>query len=255
VCTLIVAWQVFEEAPICVAANRDEVVGRPSSPPAVSEGDPAVLAPRDERAGGTWLGYNEDGLLVAVTNRWVEGDGERSRGRLIDDALEEPTASAALDCVEAELADREYAPFHLLVADGDDCILIEHSGHGDGTLLGASKNGHAAHHLDPGIHIIVNVGFDGEWFVPSRRPEIGRKQARNAERVREELQPRSDETAAGWTRRAGEVLGTHEYGVCIHSDGFGTRSSSLVRLGEERVFEFADGPPCETAYERVEEMI
>ena len=75
VCTLVVAWRVFETAPVCVAANRDESFDRPAAPPSVREGDPAVLAPRDERAGGTWLGYNEAGVLAAITNRWAAGDG------------------------------------------------------------------------------------------------------------------------------------------------------------------------------------
>ncbi|WP_254840345.1 NRDE family protein [Natronomonas marina] len=248
-CTLIVAWQVFEEAPVCVAANRDERFERPSTPPTVRGTDPAVLAPRDERADGTWLGYNESGVLAAVTNRWTAGEGERSRGLLTADALEEPTARAAVDRVEAELDAREYAPFHLLVADASDCFLVENGGTDD------PLTDHRVTALDPGVHVVVNVGADGEWFVPPTRPDVGRRQAANADRVLETLQPRDGESAADWTRRAGEVLGDHEFGVCIHGDGFGTRSSSLVRLGEERVFEFADGPPCETAYERVEDRV
>lgn len=255
-CTLIVAWQVFADAPVCVAANRDEVRGRPSSPPAIREGDPRIVAPRDELAGGTWLGYNEHGVLVAVTNRWVPGDGERSRGLLVDDALHEPTARAAIERVESELADRAYAPFHLLAADAADCLLVEHAGAARETLVGdAVDGGYAVHRLEPGVHTVVNVGFDGRWFEPPQRVEAGREQAENAERVHEELQPRPDETAADWTARAGEVLADHDYGVCIHRNGFGTRSSSLVRLGDERFFAFADGPPCETDYETVEEMI
>ncbi len=244
-CTLIVAWQVFEDVPICVATNRDEATDRPSSPPDVRGGSPAVLAPRDDRAGGTWLGYNEAGVLVAVTNRWVAGEGERSRGLLVDDALGERSARAAIDLVEAELGERSYAPFHLLAADGDACLLIVHDGDGSFTR----------HRLSPGVHIVVNVGFDGEWFVPERRPEVGKRQGRNADRVRAELQPKAGETAAAWTARAGSILGDHDYGVCIHGDGFGTRSSSLVRLGEQRVFEYADGPPCRVAFERVEKSV
>lgn len=242
-CTLIAAWQVFEEAPVCVAANRDEAFGRPSTPPTVRGNDPKIVAPRDEEAGGTWLGYNEAGVLVAITNRWVDGDGERSRGLLVDDALSEPTARAAIDRVQAELDAREYAPFHLLAADAENCLLIEW-----GDVRRVTD-------LDPGVHAVVNVGFDGEWFVPPMRPEAGRQQATNTERIRDELQPRDGETAAMWTRRAGAVLGDHEFGACIHGDGFGTRSSSLVRLGDERVFEFADGPPCETPFERSESRI
>ncbi|MCQ4334356.1 NRDE family protein [Natronomonas sp. F2-12] len=246
-CTLIAAWRVFEDTPICVAANRDEAVDRPSSPPRVRdrEGEPAVLAPRDERAGGTWLGYNEAGLLAAVTNRWVPGSGERSRGLLVDDCLGERSTVDAVTLVRTELDRRSYAPFHLLLADGETCRLLVHDG--DGEVR--------ARRLPPGVHIVVNVGVDGEWFCPENRPEAGRRQARNAERVRAELRPENDETAAEWTARAGTVLGDHEYGVCIHGEGFGTRSSSLLRLGEERVFEFADGPPCEAAFRRVDASV
>lgn len=239
-CTLILAWRVFEDAPICVAANRDEAVDRPSTPPTVRAGDPAVLAPRDERVGGTWIGYNESGLLVAVTNRWVPGDGERSRGLLVDDALGERSAADALDCVRSELRRHTYAPFHLLIVDSEECHLLEHD------------DGIDAHHgLPPGVHIVVNVGFDGDWFIPEVRSSAGRQQAKNAEQVYETLQPRSGETGSEWTARAGEALGDHDYGVCVHGDGFGTRSSSLVRLGDERVYEFADGPPCETPFRSV----
>jgi uncharacterized protein with NRDE domain len=254
VCTLIVAWRVFEDAPVCVAANRDEATGRPSSPPFAWETSPRILAPRDERAGGTWIGYNEYGVLAAVTNRWVEGDGDRSRGRLVTDALAEQTAAAAADRVETELDAREYAPFHLLVADAADCELLVNGGE-QSVDPGIDAAGRERHSLDPGVHAVVNVGFDGEWFVPPARPDAGRQQARNAESVRAALQAREGETAADWTRRAGEVLGDHEYGVCVHGDGFGTRSSTLVRLGDERVVEFADGRPCETPFERVEAMV
>ena len=248
-CTLIVAWQVFDDAHVCVAANRDEATGRPSSPPFVWETSPRILAPRDERAGGTWLGYNERGVLAAVTNRWVSGEGERSRGRLVTDALEEPSAAAALARVEDELGARAYAPFHLLVADREDCELVVNGG------LGGDDADFERRRLDPGVHVVVNVGFDGDWFVPPARPDAGRQQAANADRVREALRPGDGETGADWTRRAGEVLGDHEYGVCIHGDGFGTRSSTLVRLGDDAVVEFADGRPCETPFRPVDDTI
>lgn len=240
-CTLIVAWQCFEDAPVCVAANRDEATDRPSSPPELRDGDPAVVAPRDRRAGGTWLGYNADGVLVGVTNRWMPGEGERSRGLLVDDALGARSAATAVETVESALRAREYAPFHLLAADGEDCLLVTHDAERD-----------AVRSLAPGVHVVVNVGFDGEWFRPERRPEAGAAQAANAERVRAALAPETGETPSEWTARAGAVLGDHDYGVCIHREGFGTRSSALIRLGADRAFEYADGPPCETAFRPVE---
>lgn len=242
-CTLIVAWQVFDDEPICVAANRDESTDRPSQPPTVRDDDPAVLAPRDELAGGTWLGYNEHGVVVAITNRWIVGEGERSRGLLVEDALSKPSARKAIEFVERELEDRAYEPFHLLVADETDCLLVEH-GQVDRTRS-----------LDPGVHIVVNVGIDGDWFVPTDRPDVGNRQAENAATVWAELEPIESEEPGEWLARAGEILGNHDYGVCLHGDGFGTRSSALICLGENQRFEFADGPPCKAPYEMVEETL
>jgi len=72
-----------------VAANRDEFLARPASPPEPSA-DGRWLTPRDLQAGGTWLGVNAGGLFVGVTNRSAgpRDSSRRSRGLLVLDALE-----------------------------------------------------------------------------------------------------------------------------------------------------------------------
>ncbi|WP_129115146.1 NRDE family protein [Halegenticoccus tardaugens] len=241
-CTLTLAWRVFPDAPVVVAANRDEALGRPSAPPSRIEDDPIVVAPRDLEAGGTWLGYNEHGLLVGITNRWVSGlESERSRGLLVRDALRHETAEDAARYVERAVSDDEYEGFNLVLADAEAAVLFEW----DGYLR--------VRQYEPGVHVVVNVGTDDSFFVPDGRPEIGKRQAENARKVREALSPEPGESSEGWLDRAGAVLGDHEYGVCVHGDGYGTRSSSLIALREEgEVHRFADGPPCETPYRRIE---
>jgi uncharacterized protein with NRDE domain len=244
VCTLILAWRVFEDTPVAVAANRDEADGRPSEPPQVWAGhSPRFVAPRDAEAGGTWVGYNDAGLFVGITNRWENVDelaSERSRGLLVRDALGRASATAALEYVESELAAREYQPFHLVLADAEAAYLLAWNGD------------LAVHELDPGLHVVVNVGFDGEYFVPDWRPDVGEQQARDTDRVIGTIAPREDETAADWTARARDVLGDHEYGRCIHGDGFGTKSSTAVRLGRGGGHvEHAEGKPCETPFESI----
>lgn len=245
-CTLIVAWQVFEDTPVAAVANRDELYARPSRPPAVEAGEPRVVAPRDEAAGGTWIGYNEAGVVVAVTNRWVESpDGERSRGLLVRDALDRRSAEAAARFVERELDARDYGPFHLLVADADAALLLAWDGVGNGPVR--------VENLVPGVHTVVNVGWDGSYFVPERRPGVGERQADDTERVRAAIRPEPGESAAAWTDRTRTVIADHEYGRCLHGEEFGTKSASVIRLGPEGgVFEHADGPPCETPFELVE---
>ena len=245
-CTLVLAWQVFEGTPVVATANRDEFLDRPSRPPAVVGEDPRVVAPRDEEAGGTWIGYNAHGLLVAITNRWAEVTGDRSRGLLVRDALRQPSAEEAARLVEHELDARAYAGFNLVLADASAAIYLEWDGN-----LGVRN-------FRPGAHVVVNVGADGEFWIPEDRQDEAERQAANAGKVATALQPEPGERSEEWLDRAADVISDHAYGVCVHREGenFGTCSSSLITLGEDgATYEFADGPPCETPYERVDSEI
>jgi Uncharacterized conserved protein len=245
VCTIVLAWQVFEETPVAVAANRDELLDRPSAPPAVRQWGAEVVAPADGEAEGTWIGYNEHDLLVAVTNRWVDAElaGERSRGLLVRDCLGHESAEDAARAVESAVRGAEYDGFNLLLADDNAAVILEW----DGQL--------AVRNLQPGVHVVINVGADGDYRIPAARADAGEQQARNADRLREAMAVEPGEGVDAWLDRAGEAIADHDYGVCIHGDGFGTRSSSLIALGETTRYEFADGPPCETAYRPSEGQI
>ncbi|MCU4924751.1 NRDE family protein [Halobacteria archaeon AArc-dxtr1] len=240
-CTLVLAWQVFADAPVAVAANRDEAVGRPSTRPAVYREAPLVIAPRDTEAGGTWIGYNEHGVFAGITNRWTDADlgSERSRGLLVGDALAAPTAAVAADRIEAAVERDEYDGFSLVVADAETAVCYTW----DGDLERIA--------FDPGVHVVVNVAVDDAVDVPRSRVEAARLQADSAGAIRAELEPEPVEDLTSWLDRARSVLGDHEYGACVHGDGFGTRSSSLLALGSEDRYLFADGAPCSTPYEPV----
>jgi len=259
VCTLTVAWQVFDE-PLVVAANRDERYDRPARAPSVLDVDAPdggsarrVVAPIDREAGGTWIGYNDAGVVVALTNRWLPGgaapdEGARSRGLLVRDALARPSAEAAIRYVERELVGRAYEGFYLLAADDGAALLVENDG------------GPRIHRLAPGVHVVMNVGFDANYRLPDeeRLHEPARRQAESGRRLFERLRPEPGERADAWRDRAAGALGDHDVGVCIHDagpgGGFGTRSSSLITVdGAGRgTYLFADGPPCETPYEPVD---
>jgi uncharacterized protein with NRDE domain len=244
VCTFTLAWQTFADAPVVVAANRDEQFGRASDPPARRDWERPTVAPRDAEAGGTWIGYNDAGVLVSVTNRWAGEDlaAQRSRGLLVRDALRQASAEDAVRYVERELDGRSYDGFNLVAVDAAAALLVEWDG------------GRRIRTLDPGVHVVVNVGADGQYTIPRVRQEVAERQAANADRLREHLQPAPAEGSSAWLERAGAAISDHEFGVCIHGDGFGTKSSSLIRLPAEGPgeYEFADGPPCETPFEPVD---
>ncbi|PSP78463.1 hypothetical protein BRC81_07940 [Halobacteriales archaeon QS_1_68_20] len=239
-CTLVLAWQVFADAPVVAAANRDELLDRPADPPALLEEDPRVVAPRDREAGGTWLGYNEHGVFAAITNRWVDLEGDRSRGLLVREALRHRSAEDAARFVERSVEAEDYAGFNLVLADEVAAVYLEY----DGAL--------SVRNFQPGVHVVVNVGADGEFVIPPGRADAGERQAHDARRFGAALEPEPGESADDWLDRAADAVGDHEYGVCVHreGEGFGTRSSSLLALYDDGTsrFEFADGPPCSTEF-------
>jgi uncharacterized protein with NRDE domain len=68
-CIMAILYRSARDAPILVASNREEFFDRQSQAPRIQSGKPRVMCGIDRRAGGTWLGVNQYGLLVAVTNR------------------------------------------------------------------------------------------------------------------------------------------------------------------------------------------
>ena len=90
-CLIVLAWHQREDAPLLLAANRDEFHERPTARADFWVDEPQVLAGRDLRAGGTWLGLSRGGRFATITNiRDPEGTspaGVRSRSHSKNNAL------------------------------------------------------------------------------------------------------------------------------------------------------------------------
>jgi uncharacterized protein with NRDE domain len=233
-CTLIVLHRCFPEAPLLIAANRDEYLDRPAAPPQLFRaGDRSVLAPRDLRAGGTWLGVNDAGLFAALTNRPTRrpDPARRSRGLIVTDALGAPDAREAAEAME-RLPAGAYNPFNLFVGDGREAFAVVYQDQAKVEELG------------PGAHVVGNADPNSR-----RVPKVAR------------LMEQAEDIASGRLEDAMDALAeacrAHDAGdaplddTCIHAGGYGTRSSALLRLGgrrETQTLRFADGPPCKTVY-------
>src|SRR2546426_12247061 len=93
-CTLIAFWRSVPGYGIVIGMNRDESSMRPADPPAVLDGTPMTVAPRDRQAGGTWLGGSGPGLVVALSNRRGRASpSARTRGLLVVDAVLQTSVS------------------------------------------------------------------------------------------------------------------------------------------------------------------
>jgi uncharacterized protein with NRDE domain len=151
-CLILFAYKVVPGIPLIVAANRDEWFHRPTSPAAFWPDQPHILAGRDLKAGGTWLGISTTGRFAALTNFRNPTDRRPdapSRGALASDFL--GGEDSAFDFVNtlARRAD-PYNGFCMLA--GDTQGLYFFSNRGDGVTA-----------IEPGIHGLSNHLLDTPW--------------------------------------------------------------------------------------------
>ncbi|MFA7149387.1 MAG: NRDE family protein, partial [Syntrophomonadaceae bacterium] len=102
---------------LVVAANRDEFYQRPTSPAAFWPDNPDILAGRDLKEGGTWMGITTSGRFAALTNYRDPASFKpeaRSRGHLVKDYL---SSDLAPETYAADLVDggSSYNGFNLLM--------------------------------------------------------------------------------------------------------------------------------------------
>lgn len=113
-CVAAFAWQAHPKWLLVAIGNRDEFHERPAAP--LAEWDNGILAGRDLKSGGTWLGVSRAGRFALVTNLRGHGvaDPDRaSRGALVTDLL--TGQGRYSDPTTAPL--QEFNPFNLLLAD------------------------------------------------------------------------------------------------------------------------------------------
>ncbi len=248
-CTLVLLRRPHHDWPLVIAANRDEMAGRPWSPPARHWPDrPEVVAGRDDLAGGSWLGVNDYGVAAAVLNRvgtLGPAAGKRSRGELVLEALDHADAAAAAAAL-ATLDGRAYRPFNLLVADNRDCFWLRAAG---GTRVEMRP-------VADGLHMLSALDLDD---FASRR--IATYHGRFRDAVPPD--PAADDWG-GWPAlmadRDGDGQPDEETPAMTFSrpDGFGTVSSALIGLPAPGVangrpaFLFAAGPPGNAPYRPAE---
>ncbi|MEE9254880.1 MAG: NRDE family protein, partial [Pseudomonadales bacterium] len=67
-CLIILAIEASSDYPLIVAANRDEFHERPTAGAHFWGDHSQLLAGRDLKEGGTWMGITRDGRFAAVTN-------------------------------------------------------------------------------------------------------------------------------------------------------------------------------------------
>lgn len=249
-CLILLSYRMHDRYPLILAANRDEFYERPSAPVSLWNDAPGVIAGRDLKSEGTWLGITKKGHIAAVTNyREPESFRENapSRGWLVRDFLcsrEEPKAYLEKITVEKD----QYNGFSLIL--------------GDTSRLYYFSNRASMIELSPGFYGLSNRLLDTPW----PKVERGKKAfqlllSKTDNPLSEDIfnilsdrsQPDDDklpDTGVGleWERILSSIF--------ITSPVYGTRSSSVIMVDRknhvmfiEKVFSVHPDPWMAVKYE------
>ena len=233
-CVLAIQYKAAADAPILLAANREEYLERPSQPPRIQSGRPRVLCGIDRKAGGTWLGINQHGLVVAVANRpkAVVPVEPRSRGLLCRELLGLDSAKKAAQHAARELGTGAYAGASYLCADAESGLVV----YGGNTIEVVE--------LTPGLHLLSNGNLDD---YRDERQEFAR---RRLTLQRLDLAVPFLAVASRTFSRKPNADG--QRGMVMVGSEFGTVSSTLLALTERpqhAIYQYAPGPPSTSAYD------
>ena len=89
-CLILFSYQTHPKYSLILAANRDEYYNRPTEPLAFWNDRPDILAGRDLKRKGVWLGITRTGRICAITNfrePFLRIESAPSRGLLVSDFL------------------------------------------------------------------------------------------------------------------------------------------------------------------------
>lgn len=235
-CLLALLYRVADDAPVIVGANREESTARPGEPPQILDGPCRIVAGRDPKEGGTWLGVNDHGLLIAVTNRPKTDVPEqaRSRGLLARDLLGCSNSAIASELATAELEQNRYRGCNVLCVDRERAVVL-HAG--DWLRIRA---------LPPGVHVIANADVNDatDPRVDHVLNQLHQKPLGNSEHCLLALRELCAQT--------------ENPSICQMGESWGTVSSSLIALGQspsQNVYLHAQGPPCKTPYQDFSSLV
>lgn len=224
-CIVAFAWQAHPRWKLIAIGNRDEMHARPAEPLARWDGARHLLAGRDTKAGGTWLGVSEQGRFAVVTNLSGHGtpDADRaSRGDLLKDYL-------SGDGLYSDLSGTDFSdfnPFNLITVDGEEALV--HSNRPDSISVT----------LTPGIHGLSNGPLDRPW---PKSGHLNQVLANWMEKGSDDpailLNALTDQTIFPPARPLDTVgqsaLEPEHSGVFICNPVYGTRCSTVVAIDDQ----------------------
>lgn len=226
-CLLVFSYKQHPEYNFILAANRDEEYQRPTRPAQFWDTHPHILAGKDEKAGGTWMGITKTGAFAALTNYrdpTLEKKDAPSRGHLVLEYLknfDDPVEY--LRSVDNKAG--QYSGFNLLAGTMD-------------RLGYYSNQEQKVRQLQPGLYGLSNHLLNTPWpKVKTAKQKLqrliqGKQISTEAlfdllgdEREADEEQLPSTGISSELERKVSPIF--------IKSEDYGTRNSTIVLIDKE----------------------
>ncbi|EED34930.1 conserved hypothetical protein [Luminiphilus syltensis NOR5-1B] len=235
-CLIAIAYRANPDFPLVLLANRDEFYDRPTAPLHFWDDHPGIAAGRDLDAGGTWLGVTRGGRFAALTNVREPPprvSGPRSRGDIVTDFLTSAQSPAVWLASYRDQFD-QFQGFNLLFGSLDEGLYFTSN------RLGTLET------VSPGVHGLSNGSLNDDWpkvrglcegltriLATETTLEAPRLQPLLVDRTQPEDGNLPD-TGVGLDL---ERLLAPRF---IVSEGYGTRSSSIVIVNRGREIRFSE---------------
>lgn len=233
-CIAVIQWTPDAETPLLLAANRDEHFERPTQ---IMHWWPQrnVLAGRDLKADGAWLGITTQGrfaLITNIRNPALRREGAPSRGQIVRRYLE--AALSADEFVKA-LASKaaQYEGFNLL------CGSLGKNERRELWFLNSVEA--TPRLLHAGLYALSNASLDTEWPKVTRikagfrhalaERDVAAQDERlfrllaNTTQVADRDLPQTG-VPLDWERKLSSIS--------VRRNGYGTRASTVLRICNEK---------------------
>ena len=227
-CLIAFSYKNHQKYPFILATNRDEFYKRPTQKAHVWKTSPKILAGKDEKAGGTWLGISEKGRFAALTNHRQMDDIREdtiSRGIIVKDFLLSDKDPIDLLATLQEKGD-QFNGFNLIAGTFDDLYYFSNR------KAGVQK-------IQPGNHALSNAFLDTPWpkteaalhsleeILKDDEPDEEQlfTMLQDDQRYSEELLPDT-----GLSKEMEKAVSS----VFIKTDDYGTRSSTVIFVDKKK---------------------
>lgn len=233
---------------LIVAANRDEFFKRPTEKASFWEDYPSLLAGRDLVQMGTWLGITKSGRFAALTNyRKLDDhdDTKASRGEIVSNFLiENIDAESYLQSLKEER--NKYNGFNTIVGTVDE---LYYYGNYQSQIV----------KLTDGTHALSNHLLNTPWPKVTQIKSLLHDYVKQHEQLdynelfnilkREDIAHDDDLPNTGVGLQLERTLSP----IFIKSDGYGTRSSTVILVTHNNDVQFFERTySSDTSYEEVQ---